>query len=475
MSMDNKLQPIKWEDAQLAPINKNVYVEHEDVKAQPTADVKAWRAKHGITVKGSGCPNPTLSFDHSSFTPEIIKLLKNNFENPTPIQAQGWPLALSGKDMVGSSQTGSGKTIGFTLPGLAHIQAQLKLQPHRWSDGPIALVLAPTRELALQIIADTRPYLNKMGLKSAALFGGAPRGAQQSSLQQGPHLVVATPGRLIDFLSDGSTNLSRCTYIVLDEADRMLDMGFEPQIRQIMSQLRPDRQTLMWSATWPTKVQALASEFFQDPITIHVGSTELRANPNVTQKIHITSEYDKHNKATSLIKEIHKDGPVKTLIFCATKEMADRLSYGLQDAGFGSAASIHGGKSQILRMKLLSQFRDGHVMVLVATDVAARGLDIDNVQHVINYDFPTEIEDYIHRIGRTGRAGRTGTAHTFLSHERHPGKVVHELIKVLRDAKQDITPELSQFSSSGGYSPQRRSYGGGSRGGSRGGGYGYRR
>jgi len=463
MNLGNKLERVEWKDVELSPINKTVPVTHEAVTSMAPEEASQWRAQHGITIKGQGCPNPITSFDYAPFAPEVINLLKANYQNPTPIQAQGWALALSGKDMVGSSQTGSGKTLGFVLPALAHIQAQLRLQPHRWSDGPLALVLAPTRELALQIISESNAYIRKLGLKALAVYGGSQKGGQLQVLRQGVHLLVATPGRLIDFLSDGSTNLRRVSYMVLDEADRMLDMGFEPQIRQIMGQLRPDRQTLMWSATWPVKVQALAYEFFNNPITIHVGSTELRANPNVQQKIHILSEREKHTKTTELIKTIHKDGPTKVLIFCATQDMADRLCYTLQDHGFSKTASIHGGKSQGARMQMLSAFRDGDLHTLVATDVAARGLDINNIQHVINYDFPNEIEDYIHRIGRTGRAGKTGTAHTFLTHEKHPGKLVPHLIKVLHEAGQTVSEELRAFSSSGYDSPRfggnRRFYG----------------
>jgi len=403
---------------------------------------KAWRNQHSITVKGKGCPNPVLSFEHTSFPKEINDALTKHYEAPTPIQSQGWPAALSGRDMVGSSQTGSGKTLGFILPALVHIKAQLEVQPHKWSDGPIALVLAPTRELALQIISESAEYVRRMGLKCAAAYGGVFRQQQQQQLRQGAHLLVATPGRLIDFLQDGTTNLRRTTFMVLDEADRMLDMGFEPQIRQIFSQTRPERQTLMWSATWPMKVQALAHEFFNDPLTIHVGSTELRANPSVTQRIHVVSEFEKHKVATELVKDLHREGPVKTLIFCQTQGGADQMCYALQTAGFRNTASIHGGKTQGQRTQMLSAFRDGQVQILVATDVAARGLDINNIQHVINYDFPNEIEDYIHRIGRTGRAGRLGTAHSFLSHEKGDGKLVTELIKVLQDAGQEVSEEL---------------------------------
>lgn len=478
MNLGGKLGSVDWKSATLAPINKDFYVEQDAVKAMTPEEAQAWRAKHTITIKGGSCPNPLVSFDNSPFPEEVTKLLKSKYEAPTAIQAQGWPLALSGKDMVGSSQTGSGKTLGFVLPAIKHIQEQLKLQPLKWSDGPIALVLVPTRELAVQIIAESNDYFKKMNLSATAVFGGSHKGGQMQALRQGVHLLVATPGRLIDFLSDGTTNLRRVSYVVMDEADRMLDMGFEPQIRQIMSQIRPDRQTLMWSATWPNKVQALAFEFFNNPLTIHVGSTELRANPNVTQNFHIVSEREKHQKVGDLVSALQKDGTSKMLVFCGTQDSTDRLAYTLQDLGFRQTGAIHGGKSQQQRMHLLAGFRDGHIDILVATDVAARGLDINNVQHVINYDFPNELEDYIHRIGRTGRAGKTGASHTFLSHEKHPGKNATHLLKVLQDAGQKITDELRSFSLGGGYGGSSGGGGGGRRygyGGGGGGGGGRRR
>lgn len=454
MDFNKQLPQVDWNKEGMTKVNKNLYREHDSVKKMSAADVQAWKNQHGITVKGVGCPNPILSFAHSTFPEEIIAGL-SRYETPTPIQSQGWPVALMGRDMVGSSQTGSGKTLGFILPGLVHIVAQLKIEPHRWSDGPIVVVLVPTRELALQIIDDTQSYVSKLNLKAVAVYGGNPRGMQAASLRQGAHLLVATPGRLIDFLQDGTVNLRRTTYMVLDEADRMLDMGFEPQLRQIMSQVRPDRQTLMWSATWPHKVQALAHEFFNDPLTIHVGSTELRANPNVKQHIHVyRDEYEKTDRLKQLVVKLHKEGPVKTLIFVGTQGGADRLTWTLQSSGFRSCASIHGGKSQGQRLQMLSGFREGNIHILVATDVAARGLDINNIEHVINYDFPNEIEDYIHRIGRTGRAGKKGTAHSFLTHQNHPGKTLGHLIKVLRDAGQEVTEELQAMSMNSGMMSQ---------------------
>jgi ATP-dependent RNA helicase DDX5/DBP2 len=315
--------------------------------------------------------------------------------------------------------------------------------PHKWTDGPIALVLAPTRELAVQIMDESKAYLHKTGLRAAVLYGGAPKMQQAMSLRQGPHIVIATPGRLIDMIASGTTNLRRCTYLVLDEADRMLDMGFEPQIRSIISQARPDRQTLMWSATWPKEVRALASEFFQNPITIHVGSTDLAANPNVKQHIHVVQERDKDEHILALLKDISTSAAHRVIVFSATQGGTERLCYGLQSAGVRSVGSIHGGKQQGARTAILNGFRSGRINILVATDVAARGLDISDVTHVINYDFPKQIEDYIHRIGRTGRAGKTGIAHSYVTSDPVTLKLLPELISIMKQANQEIPEGLS--------------------------------
>eukprot|EP01110_Echinostelium_bisporum_P011811 TRINITY_DN585_c2_g1_i1.p1 TRINITY_DN585_c2_g1~~TRINITY_DN585_c2_g1_i1.p1 ORF type:complete len:442 (+),score=89.41 TRINITY_DN585_c2_g1_i1:96-1421(+) len=255
---------IDFTNEKLVEIDKNFYKEHDNIAKMTPEEVSTWRGEHNITLKGDA-PNPILSFDDTSFPSVLTRQLKTDFQAPTPIQSQGWPLALSGRDMVGSSQTGSGKTLGFMLPALVHIQAQMAKSPHKWTDGPIALVLVPTRELAMQIQQEARKYLYISRINATAIFGGADRYRQERELRQGVQLLIATPGRLIDFMADNVINLKRVSYVVLDEADRMLDMGFEPQMRAILRNIRPDRQTLMWSATWPQKVQSIAREFFPKP------------------------------------------------------------------------------------------------------------------------------------------------------------------------------------------------------------------
>lgn len=248
----------------LEPFEKNFYVVHANNATRSQEEVDAFRSTLQITVSGNGCPAPIQSFEETNFPESVMKEMQRQaFTQPTAIQSQGWPIALSGRDMVGIAQTGSGKTLAYMLPAIVHIQHQKRLQR---GDGPVVLVLAPTRELAQQIQSVTSEFGQQTSplVRNTCIFGGSPKGPQARDLDRGVEVVIATPGRLIDFLERGITNLARCTYLVLDEADRMLDMGFEPQIRKIIEQIRPDRQVLMWSATWPKEVnQNIKSSYFQ--------------------------------------------------------------------------------------------------------------------------------------------------------------------------------------------------------------------
>lgn len=255
--------------------------------------MERYRQKHDITIRGDA-PKPIQNFDEIDFPSYVSnEIRRQKFDAPTPIQAQGWPIALSGKNMVAIAQTGSGKTLGYMLPAIVHINNQ---PPLKHGDGPIALVLAPTRELAQQIQQVANDFGASSYVRNTCIFGGTSRGPQARDLERGVEIVIATPGRLIDFLETGSTNLQRCTYLVLDEADRMLDMGFEPQIRKIVEQIRPDRQTLMWSATWPKEVRRLAEEFLGEFVQVNIGSLELAANHNIKQIIEVCRETEKEEK-----------------------------------------------------------------------------------------------------------------------------------------------------------------------------------
>ncbi|XP_061566952.1 probable ATP-dependent RNA helicase DDX17 isoform X2 [Cololabis saira] len=370
-------------------------------------------------------------------------LMQQNFKEPTAIQSQGFPLALSGRDMVGIAQTGSGKTLAYLLPAIVHINHQPYLER---GDGPICLVLAPTRELAQQVQQVAYDYGKSSRIKSTCVYGGAPKGPQIRDLERGVEICIATPGRLIDFLEAGKTNLRRCTYLVMDEADRMLDMGFEPQIRKIVDQIRPDRQTLMWSATWPKEVRQLAEDFLKDNVQINVGALELSANHNILQIVDVCMDNEKDQKLIQLMEEIMAEKENKTIIFVETKKRCDDLTRRMRRDGW-PAMCIHGDKSQPERDWVLSEFRSGKAPILIATDVASRGLDVEDVKFVINYDYPNSSEDYIHRIGRTARSTNKGTAYTFFT----PGNLrqARELIRVLEEARQVINPKLLQLVDSG--------------------------
>ncbi|KAL0118180.1 hypothetical protein PUN28_009090 [Cardiocondyla obscurior] len=364
---------------------------------------------------------------------------REGYSQPTPIQAQGWPIALSGRDLVAIAQTGSGKTLGYILPAIVHITHQPLINS---GDGPIVLILAPTRELAQQIQEVANSFGETAAVRNTCIFGGAPKGPQAHDLERGIEICIATPGRLIDFLEKGTTNLCRCTYLVLDEADRMLDMGFEPQIRKIIEQIRPDRQVLMWSATWPKEVRTLAEDFLTDYVQLNVGSLTLSANHNITQIIDVCHEYEKDSKLYRLLQEIGTEKENKTIIFVETKRKVDDITRNIRREGW-QAMSIHGDKNQQERDHVLQEFRSGRAPILVATDVAARGLDVDDVKYVINFDYPSSSEDYIHRIGRTGRKRQTGTAYAFFT--THNMKHAGDLIEVLREAGQNVNPRLSEM------------------------------
>ncbi|KAL9263230.1 DEAD-box ATP-dependent RNA helicase 20-like protein [Drosera capensis] len=484
----------------LTPFKKNFYVESREVAAMTEEEVEEYRVKREITVEGKDVPRPVKSFEDIGFPDYVMEEIKKaGFVEPTPIQAQGWPMALQGRDLIGIAETGSGKTLAYLLPAIVHVNAQPFLAP---GDGPIVLVLAPTRELAVQIQQEATKFGSSSRLNNTCIYGGVPKGPQVRDLQKGVEIVIATPGRLIDMLESHHTNLRRVTYLVLDEADRMLDMGFEPQIRKIVSQIRPDRQTLYWSATWPKEVEQLARQFLYNPYKVVIGSPELKANHAIKQHVEIVTENQKYNKLVNLLEDI-MDGS-RILIFMDTKKGCDQVTRQLRMDGW-PALSIHGDKSQAERDWVLSEFKSGKSPIMTATDVAARGLvkefafvrdnfvfpplssvfvallempetrslilcldslaDVKDVMYVINYNFPGSLEDYVHRIGRTGRAGAKGTAYTFFTAAN--ARFAKELISILQEAGQKVSPELAAMGRgappppSGHGSHRGRGYGGG--------------
>ncbi|KAL3209075.1 hypothetical protein MRX96_038369 [Rhipicephalus microplus] len=485
----------RWGAWWLPPFQKDFYKEHPTTAHRPKHEVDAYRKQHDITIRGKDVPNPILTFEEANLPDFCMSAIRQaQYNTPTPIQAQGWPIALSGRDMVGIAQTGSGKTLAYILPAILHISHQPYLER---GDGPIKLCRRPdvtdvmpaisgwcsskeeqlgvkghwwsppTRELAQQIQQVASEFGRASRIRNTCVFGGAPKGPQIRDLERGVEICIATPGRLIDFLEAGKTNLRRCTYLVLDEADRMLDMGFEPQIRKIVEQIRPDRQTLMWSATWPKEVRSLAEDFLKDYVQINIGALQLCANHRILQIIDVCQESEKDTKLLKLLQEIMNERENKTIIFAETKRKVDELTRRMRRDGW-PAMCIHGDKSQPERDWVLGEFRSGKSPILVATDVAARGLDVDDIKFVINYDYPNCSEDYVHRIGRTARSNKTGTAYTFFT----PGnsKQAQELISVLKEANQVVNPKLFEmcemsrsYGGRGGRNRWRTSGGGGGR------------
>ena len=441
-----------------------------------TQSGKEYRKMHEITVKaprGVQVPDPMQDFDDGKGTwpRSLLDAVKRaGYEKPTAIQSQSWPIALSGHDIISVAKTGSGKTCGYLFPGFINIQ---KRGGRSQGGGPMAIVLAPTRELATQIQDEALKFGSAVACYSVVVYGGASKGYQLRSLRSRPQIVVATPGRLNDFLEMGAIDLRESSYVVLDEADRMLDMGFEPQIRKILQKVPSERQTLFFTATWPKAVIRVATAILTNPVQVNIGDTDqLVANKDITQKIEILGGFDKQKRLMDILNNPPCPQPLKALIFCSTKKMCDQLGRAVG----GLAAVIHGDKDQRERDWVMNSFKSGKSPVLIATDVAARGLDVKECNLVINFDFPGQIEDYVHRIGRTGRAGAKGWAHSFL--DPGEGNMARKLIPILRDANQDISPELEEQARRGGGSgkaPKGGNGWGGGRGGGRGrGGYGGR-
>ena len=421
------------------------YREHEDLAALSQAEIDAFVSEHLLSVEDSLRQNyrPIVSFKHLPVGPEIDRSQFASFSTPTPIQAACWPYLFAGRDVVGVAETGSGKTFAFGVPCVRYI-ARLGKKERR---NIKACIVSPTRELAMQIYEQLAKLATPAGLKVTCVYGGVNKDAQRETLA-GTHIVVATPGRLNDFLQEGSIDLSNATYLVLDEADRMFDKGFEPEVRKIASATASTgRQTLMFTATWPESVRNLANTFMDKPVKVTIGgnaSGELRANARIVQEVEVIEEREKQSRLIELLKQ-YQSGKNKTdriLVFCLYKKEATRIEDFIRRKGF-PVAGIHGDLNQQKRTESLDAFKRGTVPLLVATDVAARGLDIPAVKLVINVTFPLTVEDYVHRIGRTGRAGQDGKAITlFTTNEK---ALSGALINVLKAANQPVPEELMKF------------------------------
>lgn len=427
-----------------------------------------------VEASGQNVPEPTNAFTNPPLDDHLLTNIKMaGYITPTPVQKYSVPIVMNGRDLMACAQTGSGKTGGFLFPILSQAfqngpsSAPAQAAGGQFSYGrqrkahPTSLILAPTRELVSQIFEESRKFAYRSWVRPCVVYGGADIGSQLRQIERGCDLLVATPGRLVDLIERGRISLINIKYLVLDEADRMLDMGFEPQIRRIVEgEDMPnvsERQTLMFSATFPRDIQMLARDFLKDYIFLSVGRVG-STSENITQRVEYVED---HDKRSVLLDILHTHGTTGlTLIFVETKRMADTLSDFLLNQRF-PAAAIHGDRTQRERERALDLFRSGRCPLMVATAVAARGLDIPNVTHVVNYDLPTDIDDYVHRIGRTGRAGNTGMATAFFN--RGNRGVVRDLIDLLKEAHQEVPAFLESIAREG------SGYGGrGGRGGGRG-------
>uniref|UniRef100_A0A7M4DVT4 RNA helicase n=1 Tax=Crocodylus porosus TaxID=8502 RepID=A0A7M4DVT4_CROPO len=407
-----------------------------------------------VEATGNNCPPHIESFSDVDMGEIIMGNIElTRYTRPTPVQKHAIPIIKEKRDLMACAQTGSGKTAAFLLPILSQIYTDgpgdaLRAMKENGRYGrrkqyPISLVLAPTRELAVQIYEEARKFSYRSRVRPCVVYGGADIGQQIRDLERGCHLLVATPGRLVDMMERGKIGLDFCKYLVLDEADRMLDMGFEPQIRRIVEQdtMPPKgvRQTMMFSATFPKEIQMLARDFLDEYIFLAVGRVG-STSENITQKVVWVEEMDKRSFLLDLLNATGKDS--LTLVFVETKKGADALEDFLYHEGY-ACTSIHGDRSQRDREEALHQFRSGRSPILVATAVAARGLDISNVKHVINFDLPSDIEEYVHRIGRTGRVGNLGLATSFFN-ERNIN-ITKDLLDLLVEAKQEVPSWLENM------------------------------
>ena len=373
-----------------------------------------------------------MSFESLGLQPALLRALAAlGYETPTPVQAEAVPLILAGRDLLAGSQTGTGKTAAFTLPLLQRLFPAGQ-RPASATARVRALVLTPTRELAVQIHESVRAYGKHLPLKSAQVFGGVGMQPQVQALRSGVDVLIATPGRLIDHLQQRTVDLRGIDTLVLDEADRMLDMGFLPALKKILAALPKERQTLLFSATYADEIKQLAAQFLRDPAEIQIA----RQNSVVDTIAHRIFPVDSERKRDLLVEVLRDDSRRQVLVFARTKHGSDRLAKQLCAAGF-RADAIHGNKSQNARQRALNDFKAGRVTVLVATDIAARGLDIEQLPMVVNYDLPNVPEDYVHRIGRTGRNGATGLALSLVSRDEE--EQLHGILKLLKTELETIT------------------------------------
>ncbi|XVE71436.1 hypothetical protein DITRI_Ditri10aG0149800 [Diplodiscus trichospermus] len=413
-----------------------------------------------VQASGENIPPPVETFAEINLGDGLKQNIRRcKYLKPTPIQRHAIPIAVAGRDLMACAQTGSGKTAAFCFPIICGVLKDRLLPASRGGRAvacPLALILAPTRELSCQIHEEAKKFAYRTGVKIVVAYGGTPISQQFRNLEKGVDILVATPGRLVDMIERARLSLAMVKYLALDEADRMLDMGFEPQIRKIVEKMDMPppgtRQTMLFSATFPDEIQRLASDFLSDYVFLAVGRVG-SSSDLIVQRVELIQDMDKRNHLLDILHAQKSNGTrskhALTLVFVETKRGANELEHWLSRNGFPSIA-IHGDKVQMEREQALRSFKSGATPILVATDVASRGLDIPNVAHVINFDLPKNIDDYVHRIGRTGRAGKCGLATAFFSDRNLP--LAKSLSELMKETNQEVPSWLSQYAENSSFS-----------------------
>ena len=446
-SRKKDLPPPDHSKIKYEPFQKAFYNPPVEVLEMDEEETELMRLEmDGIKIRGQDAPKPVKNWGAFGLPTVCLDVIrKNEWDAPTNIQAQSIPAIMSGRDVIGIAKTGSGKTIAFLLPLFRHVKDQ---RPVGNNEGPIAIVLSPTRELAMQTYREAKPFLGVLNLKIACCVGGQSISEDIAAMKKGAEVVVGTPGRMIDLLTANNgrvTNLRRCTYLVLDEADRMFDMGFEPQVMKIVNNIRPDAQKVLLSATFPKTMEGLARKILTKPLEITVGGRSVVA-PEIDQRVEVREADTKFTRLLEILGEMSQENPdedARTLVFVERQESADDLFRELLQRGY-VCASLHGGKEQVDRDEAIKNFKNGDVPLIVATSVAARGLDVKELKLVVNYDAPNHMEDYVHRAGRTGRAGEKGVCITFVSPDQERYSV--DIVRALEASKAFVPPELKEMS-----------------------------
>ncbi|KAH7934840.1 hypothetical protein HPB52_001024 [Rhipicephalus sanguineus] len=432
------LRKPNWKNIELQPFQKNLYEEHPATAGRSMADVEAYRKANGVSVKGRDVPKPILVLEESNFPDFIVKAIeaRHDYTSLMPIEGNCWPIALSCRNFLGIAETGSHKTLAYVLPAVIHVSRQPPRQRH---EGPIAVLLAPTRELAKQIHNVASELGKHAALRCVCAANGERKKCKYAELQAGCHILVATPGCLIEFLEEGKVNLHRCTYLVLDEVNRMLTMGYEPHVLKIAELCRPDHQTIMWATSWQKNLKPLVEDLLDDYIEIKFGTTPLPVENSLEMTVDVCQEEDKEAKLAQLLDDVLKEKTDRAVVFAYTKWKVEEIALKLRQRGW-PAIGLHGKKVKKVRDWVLSMFNSGAESVLVTTDMVVEDFVLPHVRLVVNYDCPECSKVYADRLKHTQRSKESSAVHTFIVPSQHLQARV--LIEILEDAKQPVSHEL---------------------------------